>query len=476
MGIDDPCTVRVEARRTGADARGVRTRPTILGALASLALLAALPAGAMGAATPAQAIGFLNAQRAANGIPAGIAENPAWSEGCRLHNDYLRYNDLFEHDEDPTKPLYSVEGDAAAGGSVLSRASFGDGRNPWENAPMHLMQLLGPRLSVTGANDAGGYACMWTWAGYQRAPAATDTLYSYPGDGAGSVPPEQIAVEEPFVPGDFVGLAQGTTTGPHLFLLADGPWVATGGIATVRAAALAGPEGPVEVRSVTNATPDIGGLLPPGAILVPARPLRPGTLYQAQVTIRSASGVQVSRAWSFRTGRLPNAVQIFSVTADADRVEVIAQSDALNVAVRVEGARILGGRDPLEAGGGQYRWVVTVSRKPTSVCVTSGGGSDSHEAAERCAPPEGAVIAPSQDAALRPGSPLGCVVRALRTAGKVRLAPARCARGLVVERRVGRRWVKMQSAVRLPAGRRLVWRARLGARVVARGSVVGRRG
>jgi hypothetical protein len=428
-------------------------------------------AAAPPSATPVQAIDFLNAQRAANGIPAGIVENPAWSEGCRLHNNYMRFNDLLEHDEDPAKPAYSAEGDAAGMGSVLSRTgSFGTGTNPWEQAPMHLMQLLGPRLSVTGVNDSDGYACMRTWAGYQRAPAAADTLYSYPGDSAEGVPPSQVAFEEPFVPGDFVGLAQGTVTGPHLFLLADGPWVATSRIVGVESATLTGPAGPVEIRSVTNATPDIGALLPPGAIVIPAKPLLPGTLYQAQVTLRSTAGVQLARSWSFRTGRVPNGLQLYSATVSGDRVEVIARSDAANATVRVEGAAIRGGRDPIEVDGGRITWSVTVSKMPTRVCVTSGGGSDTHELVERCVEPEGVFVVQPKESASRPGGGSGsCKVKPVRTGAKVRLVATGCGKGLVLERKVGKRWTKIRGPIALSKGARPAWRARVGARVVARG-------
>jgi hypothetical protein len=447
----------------------------VRGALACLAALGVVPAVAAGAATPSQAIAALNAQRAANGIPAGVVENPAWSDGCRLHNDYLRFNDLFEHDEDPTLPGYTPEGDAAGAGSVLARGqTFGDGRNPFDTAPAHLMQLLAPRLSVTGVNDAGGYVCMWTWAGYQRLPAPTDTLYSYPGDGVQGVPAEETAVEDPFVPGDFVGLAQGTTTGPHLYLLADGPWVASGGIASVAAASLVGPEGRVELRSVTNATPDIGPVLPSGAILIPARPLRPGSDYQAQVTLQSSGGAQVTRAWRFRTGRLANAVEVQSATVAEDRVEVLARSTAANATLRVEGARLLGGLDPIVAEGGSLRWAATVSGMPSRVCVASGGGADPHERVERCILPEGSYIAP-RTVASQPGGAGRCVVRPRLAGRRARLVATGCPRGLVAERRVGRRWLRIRGAVRLAPGRRLVWRARLGARVVARGTLATRR-
>ena len=71
--------------------------------------LAVLAAPARGA-TPTEAIGALNAQRAANGLPAEIVENPAWSAGCAAHVEYLRLNGFSGdwHDEDPRLPGFSL--------------------------------------------------------------------------------------------------------------------------------------------------------------------------------------------------------------------------------------------------------------------------------------------------------------------------------------------------------------------------------
>ena len=45
-----------------------------------------------GAATASQAIAWLNSQRAANGLPAGITENPESNEGCQLHMQWYAKN------------------------------------------------------------------------------------------------------------------------------------------------------------------------------------------------------------------------------------------------------------------------------------------------------------------------------------------------------------------------------------------------
>src|SRR5262249_55243813 len=157
---------------------------------------------------------------------------------------------VLTHYEDPNAPGYTPEGAWAGRNSVLASGASWDGDNPFENAPLHLDQLLGPRLSEMRADDSGGWVCATTWPGMTRSAPPGPVVYTYPGDGASSVPYTQTAHESPFVPGDFVGLPQGTTTGPHLYVLADGPSGSTQ--AHITGASLSGPDGPVEVRWVDN--------------------------------------------------------------------------------------------------------------------------------------------------------------------------------------------------------------------------------
>ena len=304
--------------------RARRAAPLLCAALTLGAF--SLPAAARGA-DAAGAIAALNAQRAANGIPAGIVENPDWSAKCVAHANYLVANGgQLAHAEDPAKPGYSQDGDWAGTNSVLAISRWwDDGTNPFEHAPIHLMQTLTPTLEVTGAGSAGLIGCMTTWPGYTRPAPPAPTLLSYPGDGRVDVPPAETAAEMPFVPGDFAGLPQGTRTGPHLYALA---WGA--GRGRISAASLTGPAGPVAVRTVDNTTPELGGYLPSGGIVIPVSPLAARSTYTASVTFagrrdQSAPETVVARTWSFQTaGQAPGA----SVEFESDGVTVRSQNPA----------------------------------------------------------------------------------------------------------------------------------------------------
>ncbi|MDX6679599.1 MAG: hypothetical protein QOE31_3651, partial [Solirubrobacteraceae bacterium] len=63
----------------------------MLRAIVLIAVAVASPATAR-AATAAEQIAALNAQRAANGIPAGIVEQPDWTRACRDHMAYIAAN------------------------------------------------------------------------------------------------------------------------------------------------------------------------------------------------------------------------------------------------------------------------------------------------------------------------------------------------------------------------------------------------
>lgn len=266
----------------------------LAGALAMSALaFAATPTAQAGlVASPQQSIAFLNAEREAHGIPGGIVERPDWSDACRKHMAYLGAHPGSGHDEDPSKLGYTPEGAWAGANSVLITPTgwtAPDGINPWGNAPIHHVQLLNPSLRQMGV--WGG--CATTWPGIERG-ATGDALFTYPGPGKLSRF-RQNAYEDPFVPGDFVGLPRGTWTGPHLYVLYGGSEAPR-----VTSATLTGPDGPVEVRTVDSQHPEVGGSLGGASIVIPVRPLRPNAQYTASVGL-DVAGRPLSKQWSFST-------------------------------------------------------------------------------------------------------------------------------------------------------------------------------
>lgn len=261
--------------------RWARIAAGALCALCACALLAscALLAPAAGAASTARIIALLNAQRAANGIPAGIGEDAAWTAACKAHDAYEHANNAFGHSETEGKPGYSAAGNLIAQTSVLAEGiDWGPG-DPYDNAPYHLFDLLNPRISVTGAADADGFGCVEIELGTLRTPPAKVVAYSYPGNRRRDVPVSETAREQPMTPAQTVGLGTGAT-GPNLLVYFDGPWT-NGSRAQIAAASMSSPAGAVALRWIDNTTSDL--LAPTGAILVPVKPLRAGTTYRVRV-------------------------------------------------------------------------------------------------------------------------------------------------------------------------------------------------
>lgn len=260
----------------------------------------------------------LNAQRAAHGIPAGITENPDWSNGCALHVNYMKLNSFFGHDEVEGNPGYTKEGDDAGNSSVLASAGWPDvNKNPYEYAPIHLMQLLSPQLSVTGFDDKG--ICTRTWSGYQRDSNVPLNFYSYPGPGTTNWRTEEYTSESPFTPAEVLGLSN--PTGPHIYLFPFGNGATnTYGWLTIKSAVISGPDGPVDSRLAHNKDGTrMASYLPVGAIAIPVKPLKENTTYTVTSTweakapsglfTRAEAVADINRIWdlfgasaSFRAG------------------------------------------------------------------------------------------------------------------------------------------------------------------------------
>jgi hypothetical protein len=383
----------------------MRRLTTLFGLIALLALAGAATAAAP--AGPAQMISWLNAQREANGIPGGITENPYYSEGCRLHEVYMKTNDYFGHPEDSSKEAYTAQGNDAGTNSVLASGSLWNGQNPWETAPIHLAQMLAPSLVTMGAWQQNNFVCASTWPGYDRQAPADNAVLSYPGDGTTGIYYSEQAAESPFVPGDLVGLPQGTTTGPHLYVYVWGPWTKEWRGVRVAAASLAGPDGQsLEVRTVDRDSDKIGPYLPPGsAILIPVAPLKPATTYRASVTM-SYRGQTVSHDWSFTTMEAPKPPKPRNgggsssdggngLRANHVRVVVRPAGRGLYWAIVVTPAssakgvlRSSGHDQPVELSRTHGAWSSRPFKAAPSdqFCVISGGARSGYSAVSYCAP------------------------------------------------------------------------------------------
>jgi hypothetical protein len=215
------------------------------------------------------------------------------------------------HVEDPSNSNYTPGGAFAAMNAVLSQNAYWDHGDPYESAPIHLDQLLAPRLQSIGTADAEGYSCTTTFPGWTRPDPAALTVYTYPGNGA-QIYTSETANEFPSTPGSLVGIPAGATTGPYLIVLVDAPGQQPeDNAATLGKATLTGPSGPVQVKTVDGHAqiPSLGalaGYLSPGGFIIPVSPLAAATLYSAHVQV-TFGGQTVSHDWSFTTPGTPPA-------------------------------------------------------------------------------------------------------------------------------------------------------------------------
>jgi hypothetical protein len=164
---------------------------------------------------------------------------------------------------------------------------------------------------VMGAAETGDWGCATTGVGLTRPAPAAQVTYTYPGNGAKGVPVQQFAHEIPYTPGSRVGIPEGTVTGPYLYMMFDGPSQSPFDDARVVSAGLRGPAGPVDIVTVDDTTNGLTAYLPPGAEIIPRRPLAPQTTYTASVSAIVAArppptyqaiDVPVTHTWRFTTG------------------------------------------------------------------------------------------------------------------------------------------------------------------------------
>ncbi len=261
------------------------------------------------AAREQEELSWLNAQRAQWGLPAGLITVPIWSQACAAHDAYGAANHVLEHPEDPGKPGHSVGGQWAGEHSILADGgAWSQSSNPWNDAPIHLNQLMTPSLSAVGIDDnRQGYQCVTTWPGMLHSEPA-GTIHTYPGDGSVGIPPAEFASESPTTPNKELGIPD--LAGRQLFVYEVGTENFNQGFGRIRvlSASLTGPSGPVPIK-VADDESSIGGFLT-GAIIVPVQPLAAYTAYRATVTLAPVTNFgevvilpEVTHSWSFTTGR-----------------------------------------------------------------------------------------------------------------------------------------------------------------------------
>jgi hypothetical protein len=265
---------------------------------------AAALAAHKGPPSAAQVIALLNRERAANGLPATLTENHEWSWRCARHLAYMERTGLLVHDENPGAPGFSAGGAWAAANSVLAQeGSFASGADPFDSAPLHLAALMNPYLTRVGAADDGRDVCVSVTGTAATVPGPPRRFWSVPGDGRTDVPVAERATELPFAPGERVGLAAGSLTGPYLIVY-PGPAFSTA-VRVVGASLRLDDATSVPVRSVEPG--QLGEYGDGPVFVIPVTPLAHGTHYTAAVFLADAStGAAAVISFSFTTAGGPH--------------------------------------------------------------------------------------------------------------------------------------------------------------------------
>jgi thrombospondin type 3 repeat protein len=270
--------------------------------LAISAALAVWPSHALAATSSSQIVAKLNAERQHNSIPGDLTEDTSWSSKCAAHNTWYEQNKNSSdpHHPPPGSPGYSADAAWAGSHSVLAYGSFWADGNPWETAPFHLLQMLSPRLTKTGAHEnTAGFNCLVTLGdgSTDRSSPGVDTLYGWPGPGRADGLWYEEAHESPSVPGDSVGLPEGTTTGPNIMVYWDGPGPK---LLYLTAGKVTGPGGVVQSKILNAPIGDDAA-----GFIIPVAPLQPSATYTVQATFatdQTASPAdKFTGSYSFKT-------------------------------------------------------------------------------------------------------------------------------------------------------------------------------
>lgn len=259
---------------------------------------AAVPAGTV-ARHAQRDLAWLRTERARDGLPAAVALNSRWSQECAAHDAYEAAGGVLQSAEDPTAADASPGGAWAGLNSDLAEADWSSGHSPWEQAPIHLLALLAPSLTVTGIDDTGTLQCAVTFPGMLRSWSGPDAVTTVPARSATDVVPAELAREAPFTPVQFVGLPTSRRTGRELFVYLNRTGrIGQAPVQILHASLRAGAR-TAAVRWIDSTTRTVGPYLA-GGILIPLHPLAPRTRYRASVTVQDGART-LTHGWWFTT-------------------------------------------------------------------------------------------------------------------------------------------------------------------------------
>ncbi len=249
----------------------------------------------------------LNAQRAAHRIPR-VSHDPAETAGCRrLARRRARQYMGVERQAPP--PTETGILDVSRYAIIDYYVQWGRGSNPAEDAPLHLLMMLAPRLNSIGAYEAHGVSCV-TAASLNREPPLGPKVYTYPSDGSGDWRTEERPIYLNRAQYRKLGIEAGDILGPTVFAMFDSPNLTPFAKARVIGSAIArdtSTNRQVDVVSFDYRDLSEYEFAPPAVLVTFTKPLRPFTEYEvtlhADVTDPYSRRVlRFDKVWSFRTG------------------------------------------------------------------------------------------------------------------------------------------------------------------------------
>jgi len=369
-------------------------KPGVAAAVAALALLsAALAAGSPSRAeeiTPAAALADLNAMRAKAGLKPVEAFLPAWNEGCRLHDLYMKNENDLTHEESRSSRWWTAAGAAAGESSQLAGAELLPSE-AWGDTAYHRGGLLRPRLRFAGFYAGYGYTCLRDDG--DEKTSATDgsrrtsalTAYPWPAANAREVPLTFDGGEEP----DPMDEAPAGTKqlGYPLTVAFNGPWADAPGSVYVTRATLTTGDGTTVPLTISDGNGPQADGYDSAFGLFPNQALAPGTTYTVHALGVVSVGFDASDtrrfrfdySWSFTTERVAPTLRVrgaggtVSVLSNANTAVVVrAQRNGTTATLTRQlahpGTVIL----PLTRG----TWKICATQQPAAgwlgvrVCVT----------------------------------------------------------------------------------------------------------